>query len=325
MESLRTALAHFAGYISKTAGVYTTIIVIFSYHIVLQKDLVCTCQDQHVACWVYMFVPAAILFLLMLWMDKTFQRVWEYIRTTSNTRFCCDFWYHVVQAFALGLLWVISVLIDGDWYVCCWNDGSVQQAKLGCMDTTEIKREHQVIINKLKNDSRVTGLFLLLAVTLLASCMSSVLSKACCGTGYIKKSNGCKTGKIILEEFENLETKTLREAINNKVKGGLNERVNNETWVTDPEELFRELFPHLQLHRQQPNEDAAHKQPNEDAAHEQPNEAAAHEQPNKAAAHEQLNEAASSKQPIESMSLLDLKHHRIMKKESHDKIHCDKM
>ncbi|CAK6980120.1 uncharacterized protein LOC122981723 isoform X2, partial [Scomber scombrus] len=84
-----------------------------------------------------------------------------------------------LQGFLVGLLWIVSVLIDGEWWVCCMNDQSEQQLQLACKDKRDIKPEEEAIIAELKNDSRMQGLGLFICIILLASLTSLVTSLKC--------------------------------------------------------------------------------------------------------------------------------------------------
>lgn len=100
-----------------------TFFVLFLYHIMFDDHLKCSCEDgvktgvtpEH--CIYYMVFPAVILIFLALWMDREFQRV---LRMTCRYR--CDLCGRLlgifIKAVSKGLLWVVCVLFDGDWYVC---------------------------------------------------------------------------------------------------------------------------------------------------------------------------------------------------------------
>lgn len=167
---------------SAKLSIYTTVIVIFTYNVLLEKDVPCTCKPQQYQCNLYMWLPFGLIFFLILWMDKKFLRIWKYnctciCRPCSRSTLCgwckqqlCDsvlcgwccnpfFWVllrHILKAGLVGLLWVASVLIDGDWYVCCQNDQSEQQAQLACKRKDIITAEEQTIIAELKNSSKVS-------------------------------------------------------------------------------------------------------------------------------------------------------------------------
>ncbi|KAF3861031.1 hypothetical protein F7725_001286 [Dissostichus mawsoni] len=69
----------------------------------------------------------------------------------------CFYFLHILKAFLVGLLWVAFVLLDGDWYVCCKNDGSKQQVQLACKAEANITDNERVIIEELKNSSQVSA------------------------------------------------------------------------------------------------------------------------------------------------------------------------
>lgn len=156
MERFGTALANFANHVSKATGVYTTLILIFSYHVLLNKDLACTCRAQRGDCGLYLIMPVFILLTLMLWMDRTFQRAWKYSCRRRKAHFVCLLCRHVLKAAVIGMLWVAFVLIDGDWFVCCSNYHFHEQPLLACRDKEGITVEEQRLINELLNTSRVS-------------------------------------------------------------------------------------------------------------------------------------------------------------------------
>lgn len=159
-------------------GICATIIVIFTYNILLDKHGNCTCKQQTTECNLYMCLPLLIIFVLILWMDKKFQRAWKHVCTcrcqkkesepTSQLveptgQKCCRsifLWVlirHFIKAVLVGLLWVVSVLIDGDWFVCCKNNYP-NQTQLACKDDKSIEAEERTIIAELKNKSKVSVL-----------------------------------------------------------------------------------------------------------------------------------------------------------------------
>lgn len=206
-------------------GVFVTIVGSFTYSILLDRDMHCTCKDVGLDCSTYILLPFLIIFLLILWIDKTLQKTcnytcqWKFERKTielpKNCYYCCCsllkcycccsvikrcwseikrcwsviksgcqclvikcdcccccsvticrtqlcgvFLKHSFRALCVGLLWVVSVLVDGDWYVCC-STGSVQ-SQLACKNKTNITAEENVTIDSLKNRSRVSVSFFFL-------------------------------------------------------------------------------------------------------------------------------------------------------------------
>lgn len=178
-------------------GVFVTIVGSFTYNILLDRDMQCTCKDVARDCSTYVLLPSFIIFFLMLWADKTLQKTCKYTfaykyyceckcncnkscdrRTEGErtilhgccfsvkpcvpnyrTELCGVFWSHIFKAVCVGLLWVVSVLVDGDWYVCCQS--KKEQSQLACKDKTNITAEENVTIGSLKNTSRVSVSFFL--------------------------------------------------------------------------------------------------------------------------------------------------------------------
>ncbi len=151
---------------------YAAVIMIFTHNVLFDRTGACTCKQQTSQWHLYMALPFLILFVLTLWMDKMFQRTCKYpcscpcrcsqseckdkCKQCCCSRFCGGLFHHTIKAVFVGLVWVASVLLDGDWYVCCKNDQSEQQAQLACKDKNNITAEEQAIITELKNHSKVS-------------------------------------------------------------------------------------------------------------------------------------------------------------------------
>lgn len=194
-------------------SVFITIVGSFTYNVLLDRDVVCTCIDVATDCRIYLFMPGFIIFFLILWTDKILQRTCNYYifvcseklpsllalllkklpllqsrrpdaeqqdqQKNSNCRgaLCGVFVSRLIKAFCIGVLWAISVLIDGDWYVCCQNDQSEKQSQLACKDKTNMTAEENVVINTLKNKSRVS-FFLTLFISYNAVLSQQTLLKS---------------------------------------------------------------------------------------------------------------------------------------------------
>lgn len=144
---------------------YFAVIVII---LVLGRDFGCTCKSQASDCNLYLTLPFFIIFVFILWTDKTFQRVCKHLCSYGcggrNRRYTCSFLGslvpRVVQAAFIGLLWIIYVFLDGNWYICCMNDHSAQQAQLACKSEGSLTDKDRVLITELKNKSRVSVVLL---------------------------------------------------------------------------------------------------------------------------------------------------------------------
>lgn len=158
MENVRTDLA---------CGKFCTYIAVIAIFILLGGELACTCKPQGFDCNLYLILPVFIVFLFLLWTDRSFQRNCRFLCSgvfggsgwLHICKFLGSFLRHIIKAVFIGLLWVVFVLINGNWYVCCQNDHSEQQAQLACKAAGKITEEDRVIIAELKNKSRVSVLY----------------------------------------------------------------------------------------------------------------------------------------------------------------------
>lgn len=139
-------------FILQNLGTFAAIVVIFTYSILLDRDLACTCKPQVFECHAYLWVPVFLIWVLMLWTRKTFMII-------CRKSYCCKllgFWCHdMSKSLLISLLWITFVWLDGDWSVCCWNDQSEQQAQLACKKPETLTYEDRVLIAELKNKTRV--------------------------------------------------------------------------------------------------------------------------------------------------------------------------
>lgn len=100
-------------------GTFVAVVVIFVHNFVVNKDMPCTCKKgDGIICTLYMIIPSFILFILQLWTEEKFTRIWKY-SCRYKWRFWIDLIYDIIKAICVGLLWVLATLIEGDWYVCC--------------------------------------------------------------------------------------------------------------------------------------------------------------------------------------------------------------
>ena len=99
--------------------------------------------------------------------------------SSHRCKLLCISFYHILRAAFIGLLWVVSVLIDGDWYVCCWNNGSEIHAQLACNDKSDITPEERKIINEYKNYSLVSNSVYVISVCVFLSSCAVIPSDLC--------------------------------------------------------------------------------------------------------------------------------------------------
>lgn len=220
--------------------------VFFVYTAVLDRDLECSCKNQSRHCNLYMVLPFLISFVLNLWVDKTIQRIGRLTsaicscpcrkkcieRCKSNCRFILILLYESLKAAFIGLLWFTCVFLDGDWYLCCWNDGSEQQAQLACKDKNNITAEEKANISELKSRSKIIGLSMLLCTLSVFALLSSFVWTKCCES---RPDCSCCNRKIfydelILEEEENVLEKLLRGAAKQKLTQEITNKINGDDW-----------------------------------------------------------------------------------------------
>lgn len=143
-----------------------TIIVIFTHNVLFEREVSCTCRNQSRGCGIYIALPVFTIMLLLLWMNKVF---------IGSCRMCSCFTLsplkcvckcrgkcvrvvvlQTVKVFLTALLWVVSVLLDGDWFACCHNGLSGQDALIPCKTNRTLNE--QILIDKLKNKSKVSAI-----------------------------------------------------------------------------------------------------------------------------------------------------------------------
>ncbi|KAM9752090.1 uncharacterized protein ACNS7B_008719 [Menidia menidia] len=277
-------------------SVFVTIVVSFTYNVLLDRDVACTCEDDdHINCNLYMILPFFIIFFLIVWTEKKFFSTFNYLcgckcsgpcpnncsdccscccsgccsrwcpdsssenppnnsssgasnppdsssgccsrhcprccpccksccDSCCDSKYCCQFWWIVIisifKAGLVGLLWVVSVLIDGDWYVCCKNDGSEQQKHLACKKTN-ITALEQVEISQLKNYSRNIGFGVILGILFITTLMSVKCWRKCCDKDSLYRQLIAEEGESMLNDTLRLKAKyELRDEIRRKIRAG---------------------------------------------------------------------------------------------------------
>ncbi|KAL7399381.1 hypothetical protein ABVT39_023458 [Epinephelus coioides] len=221
----------FPSFALKKLGTFVAIIVIFIHTVVLDRDLKCNCEAPGRGCSFFMAMPFFIIFVVQLWTDKTFLRAWKYACACKCTCACTwtciracfsSFWAflcHIIKAGFVGSIWVISVLIDGDWWVCCKSG-----KQLACKPQQNLTAEDHTTITELKIESLIAGMSILLAILLVAF-MSSFVPKNCC-----EESRRCnmkiKYYSVFLDEEENV----LKENLTKSAKDQLTGIIINNTW-----------------------------------------------------------------------------------------------
>lgn len=141
------------------------VMMLLCYHLWFQIDFACPCTTGSSAlhCYCYMVLPSLIIVSIIMWNDQRIGRLFRYFCYHSSAKkqpcschgkFGCEFIIYLLQAAASGLLWCGSVLVDGDWYVCCGS--SKEFATLSCLGKSEIGPAEMARKIHLKNRSMVS-------------------------------------------------------------------------------------------------------------------------------------------------------------------------
>ncbi|XP_037628650.1 uncharacterized protein LOC119489820 isoform X3 [Sebastes umbrosus] len=227
MENLLTTLA------SKKLRTFAAITLMFTYTFLLNRDFECTCKPQRVQCNLYMVLPVFIILLLILLTDRSFKRVCRYLCSCAG---CCkpttrNFWgsfiRHFLKAVLVGLLWVSFVYLDGDWYLCCKNNGT-DQAPLACKAKDKITEKEKETIAELRNTSRVIGVSILCGIVVVAFLIP--LSRKCCEGQSSCCNRRFLFERLILEEEDDVLKDILRKSAKDQLTEEVKNRIRGGQW-----------------------------------------------------------------------------------------------
>ncbi|XP_028438298.1 uncharacterized protein LOC114558467 isoform X2 [Perca flavescens] len=145
---------------------FVSIIVIFIYKVVIDRDYKCDCDGSgHHSLW-YMVVPSIVLFVFQFW---TIKCSYKGKACRCNRKGCDDnlkyISYQFIKAVVVGLLWVISLLIDGEWAVCYYHKD------IACKDKATFNFTEQETFSNVKSTSENVGWSLILVILGMVSGM----------------------------------------------------------------------------------------------------------------------------------------------------------
>ncbi|XP_047444017.1 uncharacterized protein LOC125009840 [Mugil cephalus] len=220
-------------------NVFVAVVVSFTYNILLDRHVACPCQQpgRSLYCYQYLSLPCGIIFILILWTDMVFMAICKYAHRNNCSTCdcvsaccskCCRLFGVLVNRFLkaalVALLWVVSVLIDGDWYVCCWNNHSEKGSNITCKDNYNITTDQRGLITGLKNESLMFGLSLLFGIIFLA------FVAALCGQSKCDDCDRRVYEKEILKEEENTREELLKEKAKKKLTQEMTEKIDAGEW-----------------------------------------------------------------------------------------------
>ncbi|KAJ0064655.1 hypothetical protein NL108_011478 [Boleophthalmus pectinirostris] len=171
MESIRSCLLWLLQVLIRRWFFLFTLFCLYYYHIRLEKDMNCYCLSQARDCRVYLLAPALILTVVQLCVDLVFARGMRYLygrgQGAVRAKVLPVLIRRVLEASFVGLLWVQSLLLDADWYICCGR-GNI---RCGIYPYNDIFNQRPSY-DEIKNESQVIGLLLVLSMFLAGAILS---------------------------------------------------------------------------------------------------------------------------------------------------------
>lgn len=149
-----------------TAPVVLLFVIVSQY--ILRLDFDCPCTSGNLGrllCAMYMVIPFLIILLIMLLSDKQIKRVFRrcFQCCCCDFKFCCTaknksyYCYTVcrrfMKALIIALMWIITALFEGDWYLCVrtFNGTDVD---ISC--TKNPSHAEEIKLNALRIESKVS-------------------------------------------------------------------------------------------------------------------------------------------------------------------------
>lgn len=202
-----------------------TLFALYYYHVILDKDMLCSCTSLGLDCWVYLMAPGVVLFLAQLWVDVVFSRGLRLLCGGAGGRVAPVLIWRVLEAGFVGLLWVQSVLLDGDWYLCCGRLCCGRGSRYCFQPGDFLYPDDQI-----KNESQVFGLLLVALVTFTAAILSCIPFGKCCSSDW---------PEAVLEEAGQEISLRMRMAARDQLKAKMNQSgANLRKWVELEGELL---------------------------------------------------------------------------------------
>ncbi len=100
-------------------SVFVAFLFLIIFQFVFKVDFVCACDPKEnlQVCAIYMSLPAISLCIIVIITEKSSMRIFC-SNGTGTTYKCIVFIMSVIKGLSVASLWIITLLIDGDWYAC---------------------------------------------------------------------------------------------------------------------------------------------------------------------------------------------------------------
>ncbi|XP_056094966.1 calcium homeostasis modulator protein 6-like [Rhinichthys klamathensis goyatoka] len=194
--------------------------IIFQY--VFKLDFQCPCdpkENTHI-CVVYMIFPAISLFIVVIIANKR-------IRSTAcsnGTGIQCKsiiILMPIIKAISVACLWIIAVLIDGDWYVCLTTTNySLPPYEQSFCKNIKTPAEDADIRTK-KSLSREIAILVLFGLSVIWTFFLAIRQADC------MRPLAYQYNKILLEKTDLYIRKELKNLAKDKAKTRGQEQINN--------------------------------------------------------------------------------------------------
>ncbi|XP_030590241.1 uncharacterized protein LOC115783518 [Archocentrus centrarchus] len=216
-NELTNCLQHVPPGSAASIGIFILIIFISFYY----SYLTCSCDGRTFRCNEFMAVPFFIVFFLILLIDRTFRRTAKHAAILSGVVV-----KRVIRAILFGLLWVVAVLIHGDWYFCC----KIDQKHITLPCKTNLTTEEAATKAETINTSKITGYTLLLGIIVAALLTSWSGWRQVCEKKLGLYSRKTLYYQVVLEEEEKILEELLRRAVNENLTKEIMNNINRKDW-----------------------------------------------------------------------------------------------
>lgn len=100
-------------------SVFVAFLFLIIFQFVFKVDFECPCdpEENSQVCAIYMSLPAISLCIIVIITEKSSMSIFC-SNGTGTTYKCIVFIMSVIKGLSVASLWIITLLIDGDWYAC---------------------------------------------------------------------------------------------------------------------------------------------------------------------------------------------------------------
>ncbi|XP_036417675.1 uncharacterized protein LOC118801414 [Colossoma macropomum] len=196
--------------LSSDGGAFAVVCFFVIFQYIFKQDFFCPCDpDENIwFCIAYILLPFTIFTLIIIVVDKIFLE----ICTAQNCTYSWVIVKRILRALTVGTLWIVTALMDGDWWVCYVTTSrniTARDEQPLCKDKPT--SEQSAAIRHWKSISRVTGMALLCVILLIWA----VFTIMCKGR---KPYNKALYKELLFDETDHLLKKKLKHLVQEAAK-----------------------------------------------------------------------------------------------------------